>query len=91
MHYQAAFLFVNCSDMMPVHRYMKKAIYLDYAASTPIDKKVLEAMMPYMRRYYGNPSSMHSFGQKTRAAIEQAREQVAHFLHCKADEVIFTS
>ena len=70
---------------------MKKAIYLDYAASTPIDKKVLEAMMPYMRRHYGNPSSTHSFGQKTRAAIEQAREQVAHFLHCKADEVILTS
>lgn len=70
---------------------MKKAIYLDYAASTPIDKKVLEAMMPYMRRHYGNPSSTHSFGQKTRAAIEHAREQVAHFLGCKADEVIFTS
>ncbi len=47
--------------------------------------------MPYMRRHYGNPSSTHSFGQKARAAIEQAREQVAHFLHCQADEVIFTS
>ena len=70
---------------------MKKQIYLDYAASTPVDKKVLEAMMPYLRRHYGNPSSTHSFGQKTRAAIEQAREQVAKFLHCKADEVIFTS
>jgi len=70
---------------------MKKQIYLDYAASTPIDKKVLEVMMPYMRRHYGNPSSTHSFGQKARAAIEQAREQVAHFLGCQADEVIFTS
>ena len=70
---------------------MKKQIYLDYAASTPIDKKVLEAMTPYLRRHYGNPSSTHSFGQKTRAAIEQAREQVAHFLGCQADEVIFTS
>jgi len=70
---------------------MTKAIYLDYAASTPIDKKVLEAMMPYLRRYYGNPSSTHSFGQKARVAIEQAREQAAGFLHCKAQEVIFTS
>ena len=70
---------------------MTKAIYVDYAASTPIDKKALEAMMPYLRRYYGNPSSTHSFGQKARAAIEQAREQAAGFLHCKATEVIFTS
>ncbi|MEK7542164.1 MAG: cysteine desulfurase family protein [Patescibacteria group bacterium] len=70
---------------------MKKAIYLDYAASTPVDKKVLEAMMPYLRRHYGNPSSTHRFGQKTRAAIEQARVKVASFLHCQADEVIFTS
>jgi len=70
---------------------MRKNIYLDYAASTPVDKKVLEAMMPYLRRHYGNPSSSHAFGQKTRAAIEQAREEVAEFLHCEADEVIFTS
>lgn len=82
MHSQAVFVYAVS---------MRKQIYLDYAASTPIDKKVLEAMMPYMRRHYGNPSSTHSFGQKARAAIEQAREQAAHFLHCQADEVIFTS
>ena len=70
---------------------MRKAIYLDYAASTPIDKKVADAMMPYLRRHYGNPSSMHGFGQKTRAAIEKARAQVARFLGCKATEVVFTS
>ncbi|MBI2098137.1 MAG: cysteine desulfurase [Candidatus Wildermuthbacteria bacterium] len=69
---------------------MTKAIYLDYAASTPIDKKVLEAMMPYLKRYYGNPSSAHSFGQKARAAIEQARERATGFLGCKAAEVVFT-
>ena len=81
-----------CFGTIGIHEItMKKQIYLDYAASTPIDKRVLEAMMPYMRRHYGNPSSTHSFGQKTRAAIEQAREQVARFLHCEADEVIFTS
>ena len=70
---------------------MNRKIYLDYASSTPIDKKVLEAMMPYLKRHFGNPSSTHQFGQKARVALEQAREQVASFLHCKADEVIFTS
>ncbi len=70
---------------------MRKGIYLDYAASTPLDKKVMEAMMPYLRRHYGNPSSMHGFGQKTRAAIEKARAQVAEFLGCKATEIVFTS
>lgn len=70
---------------------MRRQIYLDYAATTPVDKRVLGAMMPYVRREYGNPSSTHGFGQKARAAIEQAREQVAQFLHCKANEVIFTS
>ena len=47
--------------------------------------------MPYLKRHFGNPSSTHQFGQKARVALEQAREQVASFLHCKADEVIFTS
>ena len=63
---------------------------MDYAATTPIDKSVLEAMMPYLKKEYGNPSSTHRFGQKARAAVEQAREQVAGFLGCAADEVIFT-
>ena len=47
--------------------------------------------MPYLKRHFGNPSSTHQFGQKARVALELAREQVASFLHCKADEVIFTS
>ncbi|MCH7604427.1 cysteine desulfurase [Patescibacteria group bacterium] len=70
---------------------MRKRIYLDYAASTPVDKKVLKAMLPYVRNEYGNPSSVHSFGQKARVAIEEAREKAAHFLHCSASEIIFTS
>ncbi|OHA67350.1 MAG: hypothetical protein A3C04_01700 [Candidatus Wildermuthbacteria bacterium RIFCSPHIGHO2_02_FULL_45_25] len=68
----------------------QKRIYLDYAASAPLDKKALEAMMPYLTREFGNPSSLHSFGQEARAAIEHAREQLARFLHCKAAEIIFT-
>ena len=70
---------------------MNRKIYLDYAASTPVDKKVLKAMMPYLRNNYGNPSSAHAFGQKARAAVEQAREEAAKFLHCSPLEIVFTS
>ena len=66
-------------------------IYLDYAATTPTDSRVLEAMMPYFRETYGNPSSIHRFGQKAETAVESAREKVAAVLHCRPDEIIFTS
>ncbi len=66
-------------------------IYLDYAATTPVDNRVLDAMLPYFRESYGNPSSIHRYGQKAEAAIDQAREKVAAVIHCKPDEVIFTS
>jgi cysteine desulfurase len=66
-------------------------IYLDYAATTPVDQRVLDAMLPYFRETYGNPSSIHRFGQKAETALEQAREKVAGVLHCKPDEIIFTS
>ncbi len=70
---------------------MRKRIYLDYAASAPIDAKVRTAMLPYLKKEYGNPSSLHSFGQRTRAALELAREKAAKFLNCAPLEVIFTS
>ena len=66
-------------------------IYLDYAATTPVDERVLAKMMPYFRENYGNPSSVHRLGQKAETAIEEAREKVAAVLHCRADEIIFTS
>ncbi len=66
-------------------------IYLDYAATTPVDQRVLDAMLPYFREMYGNPSSVHRLGQKAEAAIEQAREKIAAVLHCKPEEIIFTS
>ena len=66
-------------------------IYLDYAATTPVDNRVLDAMLPYFRESYGNPSSIHRYGQKAEAAIDAARETVASVLHCRADEIIFTS
>jgi cysteine desulfurase len=66
-------------------------IYLDYAATTPVDDRVLEAMMPYFNELYGNPSSVHTFGQKAEAALEAARETVAEILNCQTHEIIFTS
>ncbi|MDD2921483.1 MAG: cysteine desulfurase family protein [Anaerolineales bacterium] len=66
-------------------------IYFDYAATTPLDDRVLNAMLPYFRETFGNPSSVHRYGQKAETAIEEARETVASILHCRADEIIFTS
>ncbi|MFZ1043125.1 MAG: cysteine desulfurase family protein [Anaerolineales bacterium] len=66
-------------------------IYLDYAATTPVDARVLEAMMPYFSASFGNPSSVHRYGQQAEAAIESARETVASALNCRADEIVFTS
>lgn len=69
----------------------KNKIYLDHAATTPIDARVLKAMLPYMQAKYGNPSSQHSFGQEAMAGINQARKILADFFNCAADEVVFTS
>lgn len=66
-------------------------IYLDYAATTPLDSRVLSAMLPYFRESFGNPSSLHRYGQRAEAAVETARETVAAVLNCQPGEVIFTS
>src|SRR5690606_7197204 len=66
-------------------------IYLDYAATTPLDRRVLDVMMPYFSEVFGNPSSIHRFGQKAETAVEEAREKIAKVLHCHANEIIFTS
>ena len=66
-------------------------IYLDHAATTPLDSRVLDKMLPYFRENYGNPSSIHRYGQKAEAAIDEAREKVAAVLHCQPDEIVFTS
>jgi cysteine desulfurase len=66
-------------------------IYLDNAATTPVDKKVLEAMLPYYSDIFGNPSSLHSHGQEAKKAIEEAREKVAKALGADFDEIYFTS
>lgn len=66
-------------------------IYLDNAATTPLDPRVLEAMLPYLQEHYGNPSSTHAHGRATRAAIEQARKRVAELLQVTPGEICFTS
>jgi cysteine desulfurase len=70
---------------------MTKKVYMDYAATTPLDARVLEAMLPYLNEKFGNPSSIHRFGQQAEAAIENARETVAGVLNCTPAEVVFTS
>lgn len=67
------------------------SIYLDTAATTPVHPQVLDAMLPYFSDKFGNASSIHSFGQEARSAIDNARHQIAEFLNCKSTEVIFTS
>ncbi|GMT45648.1 MAG: hypothetical protein IEMM0006_1480 [bacterium] len=70
---------------------MKNPIYLDYNATTPIAKEVADAMRPYLEAYFGNPSSVHAYGVKTKMAVEKARRQVAETIHCEPSEIIFTS
>ena len=68
-----------------------KRIYLDNAATTSLDPKVLEAMMPYLTAQFGNPSAIYSYGRETRLAIETARKTVAKILHAHPAEIFFTS
>jgi cysteine desulfurase NifS len=68
-----------------------KPIYLDYNATTPIDPEVAEAMRPYLFEHFGNPSSSHWYGVQTKKAVDEARRQVADLLHCRPEEVVFTS
>jgi len=66
-------------------------VYLDNAATTPLDPQVLEAMKPFMLDHFGNPSSIHSHGREVRAAIERARKQIAELLNTSPSEIFFTS
>jgi cysteine desulfurase len=66
-------------------------VYLDYNATTPVDRRVAAVMAPYVEGCYGNPSSIHRLGREARAAVDRARGQVAACLGCAADEVVFTS
>jgi len=66
-------------------------IYLDYNATTPLCDAAREAMLPYLNRHFGNPSSVHAAGREARAAIDDGRDKLASLLHAKPSEIIFTS
>jgi cysteine desulfurase len=70
---------------------MPEPIYLDFAATTPVDERVLDAMLPFFSETFGNPSSVHRWGQRAERALEQARRDVAEVLNCEPAELIFTS
>lgn len=67
------------------------SIYLDHAATTPLDQKILEGMMPYFSENFGNPSSLYRQGQRSREAIDDARLNISKNIGCQLDEIIFTS
>lgn len=69
---------------------MAKSIYLDNSATTPLKEEVLDAMLPYLKEHYGNPSSIYKIGQEARTAIDTAREQVANALGATPREIFFT-
>ena len=68
-----------------------KRIYLDHAATTPTDPEVVAAMLPYFTDAFGNPSSIHSFGQEARVALEEARDKIASLIGARSEEIVFTS
>lgn len=82
------------SDPMPDTRYSildTRVIYLDHAATTPTDPRVVEAMLPFFSEHAGNPSSFHSVGMEAKRAVDGARETIAKLLHAHADEILFTA
>jgi cysteine desulfurase len=68
-----------------------RRVYLDHSATTPIDSRVVDAMMPYLTQKFGNASSIHQFGQEARAAVDKARRQIASLINARANEIVFTS
>src|SRR6266581_1152832 len=68
-----------------------RKIYLDHSATTPVDPRVVEAMMPYLTEKFGNASSVHFFGQEARAAVDRARREVATLIGARPNEVVFVS
>ena len=68
-----------------------RGIYLDYAATTPTHPEVVKAMLPYFSEVCGNPSSIHSYGQEAKGAIEEARIKVADLISARDEEIVFTS
>jgi cysteine desulfurase len=70
---------------------MGRVTYLDHAATTPVDERVIDAMLPYLREHWANPSSLYSLGRSARRALDESRDTVADVLGCRPNEVLFTS
>lgn len=70
---------------------MQAAVYLDHAATTPVDERVLEAMLPHLREAYGNPSSIHAYGRRALEAVDEARDRVAALVGGRGREILFTA
>jgi cysteine desulfurase len=68
-----------------------RRVYLDHSATTPVDRRVVEAMLPYLSEKFGNASSVHFFGQEARAAVDRARREVAEFIGARPQEIVFLS
>jgi len=68
-----------------------KPVYFDYAATTPVDPRVVDAMLPFLKDVYGNPSSVHSFGRAAKSAVRDAREEIAKLIDAEAEHIFFTS
>ena len=66
-------------------------VYLDHSATTPVDRRVVESMLPYLTEKFGNASSVHLLGQQARAAVDRARSQVASLIGARPNEIVFTS
>jgi cysteine desulfurase len=82
---------INISQSPALVSEVDTRIYFDNAATTPLDKEVLDAMLPYLTNHFGNPSSIYSYGRETRLAIESARKSVARILGVKPGSIFFTS
>ena len=89
---RCSFLVSGC-DFSLVENLMtdRNRVYLDHSATTPVDRRVVEAMLPYLTERFGNPSSVHFFGQEARAAVDRARREVAALIGARANEIVFTS
>src|SRR6476659_5848164 len=68
-----------------------RKVYLDHSATTPVDPRVVQAMLPYLTEKFGNASSVHLFGQEARASVDRARREVAALIGARANEIIFVS
>jgi hypothetical protein len=77
---------------MFIQKLGKRVVYLDHIATTPVAQEVIDAMLPYFREHFGNPTSLHSFGQVAKKAINNAREKVAQLINANSpEEIVFTS